>query len=131
MLNTSLMKFYSAIFLLLICFNISTAQDKAAASQERASTPQDRALPAESSVITNSQVTIKGKAVPYKVTAGTQPVWDRDGKVIASLYYTYYERSDLSDKSRRPLVFSFNGEAGSASVCTLSVYHEAQRLLIR
>ncbi len=97
MLNISLMKYYIAIFLLLICFNISTAQDKAAASQERASTPQDRTLPAESSVITNSQVTIKGKVVPYKVTAGTQPVWDKDGKVIASLYYTYYERSDVSD----------------------------------
>ncbi len=116
MLNISLMKYYIAIFLLLICFNISTAQDKAAASQERASTPQDRTLPAESSVITNSQVTIKGKVVPYKVTAGTQPVWDKDGKVIASLYYTYYERSDVSDKSRRPLVFSFNGGPGSASV---------------
>src|SRR5258706_312446 len=116
MLNISLMKYYIAIFLLLICFNISTAQDKAAASQERTSTPQDRTLPAESSVITNSQVTIKGKVVPYKVTAGTQPVWDKDGKVIASLYYTYYERSDVSDKSRRPLVFSFNGGPGSASV---------------
>lgn len=115
MLNTSSMKYYSAIFLLVICFGFSVAQDKAA-SQERASTPQDRSLPAESSVITNSQVTIKGKVVPYKVTAGTQPVWDKDGKVIAALYYTYYERSDVSDKSRRPLVFSFNGGPGSASV---------------
>jgi carboxypeptidase C (cathepsin A) len=59
---------------------------------------------------------VKGKPVPYKVTAGTQPVWDKDGKVIASLFYTYYERTDITDKSRRPFVISFNGGPGSASV---------------
>jgi len=73
-------------------------------------------LLAESSVTSNSQVTIKGKVVPYKVTAGTQPVWDKDGKVIASLFYTYYERTDVADKGKRPLMLSFNGGPGSASV---------------
>lgn len=77
---------------------------------------QDRNLQPESAVTTTGQVTIKGKVVPYKVTSGTQPVWDKDGKVIASLYYTYYERSDVSDKSKRPFVMSFNGGPGSASV---------------
>jgi len=77
---------------------------------------QERTLSAESAVTSNSQVTIKGKVVPYKVTAGTQPVWDKDGKVIASLYYTYYERSDVADKGKRPLMLSFNGGPGSASV---------------
>lgn len=79
-------------------------------------TSQDRALPAESFTTTNGQVTIKGKAVAYKATVGTQPVWDKDGKVIASLFYTYYERTDAGDKSKRPLVMSFNGGPGSASV---------------
>ncbi len=77
---------------------------------------QDRALQAESAVVTNAQVTIKGKAVPYKATAGTQPVWDKEGKTIASLFYTYYERTDVTDRSKRPLVLSFNGGPGSASV---------------
>ncbi|MBS1506388.1 MAG: carboxypeptidase [Bacteroidetes bacterium] len=77
---------------------------------------QDRTLPAESAVTSNGQVTIKGKPVPYKATAGTQPVWDKDGKVIASLFYTYYERTDVTDKSKRPLLLSFNGGPGSASV---------------
>lgn len=76
----------------------------------------DRVLEAESAVTSTGQVTIKGKPVPYKVTAGTQPVWDKDGKVIASLFYTYYERTDVTDKSRRPLIMSFNGGPGSASV---------------
>lgn len=86
-------------------------------AQERAKEPtHERTLPAESAVTSTGQVTIKGKPVPYKVTAGTQPVWDKDGKVIASLFYTYYERTDVTDKGRRPFVISFNGGPGSASV---------------
>jgi carboxypeptidase C (cathepsin A) len=77
---------------------------------------QERVLPAESAVNSTGQVTIKGKVIPYKVTAGTQPVWNAEGKASASLFYTYYERSDVSDKSRRPLIISFNGGPGSASV---------------
>jgi carboxypeptidase C (cathepsin A) len=76
---------------------------KASAAAERPAETKafDRTLKAESSVTKNSTVTIRGKSVPYKVTAGTQPVWDKDGKVVASLFYTYYQRSDVGDKSRR------------------------------
>ncbi|MBN8576193.1 MAG: carboxypeptidase [Cytophagales bacterium] len=77
---------------------------------------QERTLPAESAVTSTGQVSIKGKPVPYKVTAGTQPVWNAEGKPSAALFYTYYERTDVTDKSRRPLVISFNGGPGSASV---------------
>ncbi|MEH0164541.1 S10 family peptidase [Roseateles microcysteis] len=81
-----------------------------------ASAPAERQVAAESAVHSTGQVTIKGKSVPYKVTAGTQPVWDKDGKVVASLFYTYYQRSDVANKDTRPLVMSFNGGPGSASV---------------
>ncbi len=79
-------------------------------------TTPERVLPAESSVITNGQAIIKGKPVPYKVTTATQPVWNAEGKAIASLFFIYYERTDVTDKSKRPLVMSFNGGPGSASV---------------
>jgi carboxypeptidase C (cathepsin A) len=108
------MRYLLSIALFFCGLVLSTAQDKVV--QDRPTTPNDRTLPAESSVVSNSQVTVKGKVVPYKVVAGTQPVWDKDGKVIASLYYTYYERSDVADRSKRPIVFSFNGGPGSASV---------------
>ncbi|MCU0357361.1 MAG: carboxypeptidase [Cyclobacteriaceae bacterium] len=75
-----------------------------------------RVLEGESAVTTTGTVTIKGKPVPYTATAGTQPVWNADGKVIASLFYTYYERSDIRDRASRPLIISFNGGPGSASV---------------
>lgn len=75
-----------------------------------------RTLEGESAVSTTGAVTVKGKRIPYTATAGTQPVWSNDGKVIASLFYTYYERTDVVDRSARPLILSFNGGPGSASV---------------
>jgi carboxypeptidase C (cathepsin A) len=118
------MKSKLALLMLLAISVAASAQDadKASAvpalSKERAAELQagERLLKAESQVSKTGQVTIKGKVVPYKVTAGTQPVWDKDGKVTASLFYTYYQRTDVSDKSKRPLVLSFNGGPGSASV---------------
>ena len=75
-----------------------------------------RILPAESASVTDHTVTINGKKVPYRATAGTQPVWDDHGVVQASLFYTFYERTDVESYERRPLVISFNGGPGSASV---------------
>jgi carboxypeptidase C (cathepsin A) len=91
---------------------------------------QERVLPAESAITSTGQVTIKGKPVPYKVTAGTQPVWNAEGKPSASLFYTYYERTDVSDKSKRPLLISFNGGPGSASVWMHVAYTGPKQLNI-
>jgi carboxypeptidase C (cathepsin A) len=91
---------------------------------------QDRVLPAESAVNSTGQVTIKGKVVPYKVTAGTQPVFNAEGKPSASLFYTYYERTDVTDKSKRPLMMSFNGGPGSASVWMHVAYTGPKQLNI-
>jgi len=70
----------------------------------------------DSSTTIKSQVTIKGQVIPYAATFGTLPVWDDDGKAIAGIFYTYYERSDVRDKTTRPLVISFNGGPGTPSV---------------
>ena len=69
-----------------------------------------------STVVTKKEVTIKNQKVPYSATTGTLPVFDDEGKAIAGLFYVFYERTDISDKSTRPLVISFNGGPGSASV---------------
>lgn len=77
---------------------------------------QPRPLGPSDSVVTRHTVTIRGQRVPYRATAGAQPVWDDSGRAVASLFYTFYERTDAGDPARRPLVISFNGGPGSASV---------------
>src|SRR5690606_14240170 len=56
---------------------------------------QDLTAPLDTAVTTEHTVTIKGQRIPYRATAGHQPVWDENGKPIASLFYVYYERSDV------------------------------------
>jgi len=77
---------------------------------------QDKRIPLDTTVVTNHEVLIKGKKITYEATTGMQPVWDDHGEIIASLYYTYYRRTNVKDSSKRPIVMSFNGGPGSASV---------------
>ncbi len=87
-------------------------------AQETVPNRQDysREIPIETRVVTQHEVTIKGDTIPYEATAGTQPVWDEQGKPLATLFYTYYRRTDVETTERRPLMISFNGGPGSASV---------------
>ncbi|MCX8480528.1 MAG: carboxypeptidase [Sediminibacterium sp.] len=75
-----------------------------------------REIQVQSTVVTKKEVTIKNQKVAYSATAGTLPVYDDEGKAIAGLFYVFYERTDITDKTTRPLVISFNGGPGSASV---------------
>ncbi len=76
-----------------------------------------RLPPADSAITTKHQLTTaNGQRFAYTVKAGTQPVWDASGKVLATVQYSYYTRDNSNDLSRRPLVISFNGGPGSASV---------------
>ena len=77
---------------------------------------QELNVPVDTAVTTEHTVTIGGERVPYRATAGTQPVYNEDREAVASVFYVYYERSDVRDRARRPLVISFNGGPGSASV---------------
>jgi carboxypeptidase C (cathepsin A) len=70
----------------------------------------------DTTVVTKHQTTIKGQAISYTATTGMQPVWDEEGKAIAAVNYTYYERDGIKNRDMRPLVISFNGGPGSASV---------------
>jgi carboxypeptidase C (cathepsin A) len=67
-------------------------------------------------ITADHEVTIKGVKVPYKTVTGMLPVWDANGKAEAGVFFTYYERSDVKDRAARPLMISFNGGPGTASL---------------
>lgn len=95
----------------------SASEDAASkTAQQEAKQDFSREIPVETKVVTRHEVTVKGETFPYEATVGTQPVWDEDGQPIATLFYTYYRRTDIEDTDRRPLLISFNGGPGSASV---------------
>jgi carboxypeptidase C (cathepsin A) len=107
--------------------NAASAPPPAAAEKPVA---HSRVLDIDSSVTTHADVTIKGQKISYDATAGTIPVWDEDGKAIAGVFYTYYERSDIKDRDSRPLVISFNGGPGTPSVWMEIGYTGPRRLKI-
>ncbi|RXG15593.1 carboxypeptidase C (cathepsin A) [Leeuwenhoekiella aestuarii] len=79
-------------------------------------TAQRVSVPVDTTIISNHSVAIKGKTIPYQAELGFQPVWDDMGYPVATLNYTYYSRTDIKDNQTRPLLISFNGGPGSASV---------------
>lgn len=91
-------------------------------STNKSSSLPKNVLDIDAKVEKNDEVVIKGKSIKYKVTAGTKPVWDKDGEVIAGVFYTFYERTDIDKKDARPILFSFNGGPGSASVWMMLGY---------
>jgi len=83
---------------------------------QKADTGAQVRFPADSTITTDGVATIKGQKVPYHVTLGNQPVWDDKGLPIATMFFVYYQRADVTDESTRPLVISFNGGPGSGSL---------------
>lgn len=95
----------------------------AAAQQPAAPAPRPAAtkagteaelLPAEP-VVTQHTARIKGQAVAYTAEAGWLPIRE-DGKTVARMFYIAYTRNGVQDLAARPLIFSFNGGPGTASV---------------
>ena len=77
---------------------------------------QSRSIPLDTLVKTTHNTTVKGEMFSYTAETGTQPVWDKEGDPMATLFYTYYTRNNVKDRVNRPLIISFNGGPGSASV---------------
>ncbi len=95
------MKYFCSLLLFLVIFT---------------SYSQSRTIPVDTLVKTTHNTTIKGQSLSYIAETGTQPVWDENGDPMATLFYTYYTRDNVKDRANRPLIISFNGGPGSASV---------------
>ncbi len=86
-----------------------TADGQAAAGEVALAVPPDTA------VVTRHTAQFNGQTVRYTATAGTLPIVE-DGKVRARMFYVAYVKEGVQDITKRPVVFSFNGGPGSASV---------------
>ena len=66
--------------------------------------------------VTKHEMKVGDQVLHYAATAGTLPIRDDKGEVEARIFYVAYTRDDAGEKAKRPLMFSFNGGPGSASV---------------
>lgn len=70
----------------------------------------------EHTSITHHTIRIGGQPVAYTATAGTLILRDDNARPLASFFYVYYTRDNVADLSKRPMIYSFNGGPGTASV---------------
>ncbi|RUO23577.1 carboxypeptidase [Aliidiomarina iranensis] len=100
------------------------------ANTAQANEEHRRSIDVESVVVTEHRARINGSRIEYKAYAGTMPVWNDEGHPTATLQYTYYERQGVSNQEKRPLLISFNGGPGSASVWMHVAYTGPKTLLL-
>jgi carboxypeptidase C (cathepsin A) len=70
----------------------------------------------EEPVVTHHRVHVDGKELKYTATAGLMPIKDAKGEVEARIFFMAYTLDEGGSANARPLLFSFNGGPGSASV---------------
>jgi carboxypeptidase C (cathepsin A) len=71
---------------------------------------------AEVTRTTDHVITVAGKPINYKATAGTLTLRADDGAPIASMFYVAYTVAPPKGGAQRPVTFFFNGGPGSASL---------------
>lgn len=113
----------------LVCTVVFSVGITPAVAQE-ASTDFRRTVEVESVVVTSHRTTINGKRVDYKAYNGFLPVWDDEGYPIAAVHYVYYERQGVREQEKRPIMYSFNGGPGSASVWMQIAYSGPKALRV-
>lgn len=67
-------------------------------------------------VVTHHSIEVGGRTIAYTASAGMLPIRLEEGEPEAGIFYMAYMRDDVEEGTRRPLMFSFNGGPGSASV---------------
>ncbi|HME08502.1 MAG TPA: hypothetical protein VKG25_15710 [Bryobacteraceae bacterium] len=81
--------------------------------------PATHALaPEEKTSVTHHQARVGGQMIGYTATAGNYIIKADDGTPKASFFFVCYSKDDVSDISKRPISFVYNGGPGSASLFT-------------
>jgi carboxypeptidase C (cathepsin A) len=70
----------------------------------------------ETPIVTHHSINVGGKSINYTATVAQMPLKNVSGETEAHIFYMAYTLDGVSDLSKRPLTFSFNGGPGSASL---------------
>ncbi|MBK8339919.1 MAG: hypothetical protein IPK99_07925 [Flavobacteriales bacterium] len=66
--------------------------------------------------ITKHGIVINGERIAYTATVGHLVLLDEKGVKRSHNFYIAYTRDQVSEPSKRPITFAFNGGPGSSSV---------------
>jgi carboxypeptidase C (cathepsin A) len=110
-MNLKLMKKLLLLSLLTSLSTLSFAQNVEKKAEEK-----PVFTPPPPPVETKAQTTINGQTFGYTTRTGYMTLKDESGKPKANIFFIYYTKDGVSDASKRPITYTFNGGPGSASV---------------
>jgi carboxypeptidase C (cathepsin A) len=108
----------SALMVCMLALFVSTVPAQEPRPPQQPATPKagtEANLLPEQPVITQHSTRINGQSVSYTAEAGWLPIRE-EGKLTAKMFYVAYTKDGVQDLTHRPLVISFNGGPGTASV---------------
>jgi len=76
----------------------------------------DKPIPEAKSFVTSHQINNGGKVIRYKAVASETYLKNEAGEPEASIWSVAYIQEGISESSKRPVSFVFNGGPGSASI---------------
>lgn len=103
-----------SLSLSLLCLPALLAQTPDKPADKKAETKTE-SRPDEKPTVTSHTLAVGSKTLKYTVTAGLMPLKNATGEKEADVFYMAYTL-DGAEASKRPVMFSFNGGPGSASV---------------
>jgi carboxypeptidase C (cathepsin A) len=89
---------------------------KEPAKEKEAARDKPKTATDEEPVVTHHRIRLDGKDLAYTATCGLMPIRDSKGEVEARIFFMAYTLDTAGPAASRPLLFSFNGGPGSASV---------------
>ncbi|HEV2447299.1 MAG TPA: peptidase S10 [Candidatus Sulfopaludibacter sp.] len=68
-------------------------------------------------IATQHQITLHGETIQYTARVGFMPIHNAtSGAAEGHLFYVYYAKNGVTDQSKRPVWFLFNGGPGAATI---------------
>ena len=95
--------------LIATCLILATTVGRAQDASKKAPEP-------EKPVVVSHTASIGGAEIKFITETGKLELKADDGKVKAKIFYVAYRKEGVTDVSKRPITFTFNGGPGSASV---------------
>lgn len=79
-------------------------------------TPSGVPMTDDKPVVTEHQITVRGRVLRYKATTGMMPLKKETGEIDANLFYVAYTLDPATPAASRPLTVCFNGGPGAGSL---------------
>ena len=107
-----MMKIFLSLFAILF-FGATLVLAQETSKESKAA---EKPLPVMPPVVTKHTITINGKPLNYTATTGYITIKEENGKEKANIFFVAYTKDGVSDISKRPVTYTFNGGPGSSSV---------------